>query len=294
MLGPLQSRTGQSGSGQSGSGQSGPGQSDTGRRVWGALLFSPLIILFAASATAAQWLLVPFAFVMLWEFCAILKVQYPVRFVLAMNFLLFSIPAPIFTQIEALAGMSLQPVLWTLAGMIVVFVALSTLSKGAQSRLSIVFVILLIASVLAARGLLGMEGGHHIVLILAGMVAACDIMAYFVGRGIGGARLAPAISPNKTRSGAIGGILGSIAAGGVVMYFTEISLLEVVVGGAVIAVLAQVGDLAESALKRGAGVKDSGRIIPGHGGFLDRFDGYLLTLPSVYIYMMAVSSGIVR
>jgi CDP-diglyceride synthetase len=277
MLGPLQSRTG-----QSGSGQSGPGQSDTGRRVWGALLFSPLIILFAASATAAQWLLVPFAFVMLWEFCAILKVQYPVRFVLAMNFLLFSIPAPIFTQIEALAGMSLQPVLWTLAGMIVVFVALSTLSKGAQSRLSIGF------------GLLGMEGGHHIVLILAGMVAACDIMAYFVGRGIGGARLAPAISPNKTRSGAIGGILGSIAAGGVVMYFTEISLLEVVVGGAVIAVLAQVGDLAESALKRGAGVKDSGRIIPGHGGFLDRFDGYLLTLPSVYIYMMAVSSGIVR
>ena len=64
--------------------------------------------------------------------------------------------------------------------------------------------------------------------------------------------------------------------------------MEAVVGGICLAVLAQAGDLIESALKRRVGVKDSGSVIPGHGGFLDRFDGYLLTLPAVYLYILAI------
>ncbi|HCV88763.1 MAG TPA: phosphatidate cytidylyltransferase, partial [Alphaproteobacteria bacterium] len=67
----------------------------------------------------------------------------------------------------------------------------------------------------------------------------------------------------------------------------QINFAEAVIGGVVIAVLAQSGDLLESMLKRRIGVKDSGNLIPGHGGFLDRFDGYLLTLPAVYLYILA-------
>ncbi|MGB2028981.1 MAG: phosphatidate cytidylyltransferase, partial [Candidatus Puniceispirillaceae bacterium] len=70
------------------------------------------------------------------------------------------------------------------------------------------------------------------------------------------------------------------------MSWVPFSMVEILVGGAVIAVLAQAGDLLESALKRNLGVKDSGNLIPGHGGFLDRFDGYLLTLPVMCLYIM--------
>ena len=123
-------------------------------------------------------------------------------------------------------------------------------------------------------------------LCLAAVVAACDIAAYFVGRRVGGPKLAQLISPNKTRSGAVGGIGGAILASLAVMSWVPFSMVEILVGGAVIAVLAQAGDLLESALKRNLGVKDSGNLIPGHGGFLDRFDGYLLTLPVMCLYIM--------
>ena len=108
----------------------------------------------------------------------------------------------------------------------------------------------------------------------------------FCGRRVGGAKLAPLVSPNKTRSGAVGGVLGAILASLLVMPFLPFSWGELVVGSAIIAVLAQTGDLFESALKRNLGVKDSGTLIPGHGGFLDRFDGYLLTLPVMCLYMV--------
>ncbi|MEC8552622.1 MAG: phosphatidate cytidylyltransferase, partial [Pseudomonadota bacterium] len=72
----------------------------------------------------------------------------------------------------------------------------------------------------------------------------------------------------------------------VVMSWLPFTMMEAVIGGAMVAILAQAGDLMESALKRNLGVKDSGTLIPGHGGFLDRFDGYLLTLPVMCLYMM--------
>ena len=105
-------------------------------------------------------------------------------------------------------------------------------------------------------------------------VWATDTFAYFAGRGFGGPKLAPRLSPNKTWAGLIGGMVGAALVGAITAtWFSLGSALGLALVSAVLAVVAQVGDIFESALKRRAGVKDSGKIIPGHGGILDRVDG---------------------
>jgi phosphatidate cytidylyltransferase len=113
------------------------------------------------------------------------------------------------------------------------------------------------------------------VFVLA-VVWATDIAAFFAGRAIGGPRLAPAISPNKTWAGAIGGVIGAMLTGLVLAasYIDNFGFLATFASlSGVLAALAILGDLFESALKRRAGVKDSGALLPGHGGVLDRLDG---------------------
>ena len=257
--------------------------SGTTRRLVGALLFVPIIVLVAVSQSAAQWLLMALAALMVLEFSAMLALPMALRAALLMDFVLFALPAPIFAGIEAAAGMPLDLVILALATLVIGLIWAMT-----RNGLASIFIALIIACIVAARGLLGVEGGNLILLVLAAAVASCDIAAYFVGRRIGGAKLAPSISPNKTRSGAIGGTVGAVAACLLVSSNSWLSPMEAVVGGICLAVLAQAGDLIESALKRRVGVKDSGSLIPGHGGFLDRFDGYLLTLPAVYLYILAI------
>ncbi|HEY0625924.1 MAG TPA: phosphatidate cytidylyltransferase [Allosphingosinicella sp.] len=101
-----------------------------------------------------------------------------------------------------------------------------------------------------------------------------DIFAYFAGRSIGGPKLAPRISPNKTWAGLIGGMAGGEVLGAVTAQAFGLGLTFMAIGG-LMGLLAQLGDLYESSVKRKAGVKDSGRILPGHGGVLDRLDGLL-------------------
>jgi phosphatidate cytidylyltransferase len=110
------------------------------------------------------------------------------------------------------------------------------------------------------------------------LVWVTDIGAYFAGRAIGGPKLAPAISPNKTWAGLIGGV---VAAGllGVGMHYAYGLPLRLALASPALAVVAQAGDLFESWLKRRAGVKDSGNILPGHGGVLDRLDGLVPVAP---------------
>jgi len=131
------------------------------------------------------------------------------------------------------------------------------------------------------------QGGSWVLLTL--MTAWFgDTGAYFAGRFLGKTKLYPAISPGKTRAGALGGLGGSFLAAVLanLWYFPELGWIHgaivTVVGGA----LGQCGDLVESMLKRAFGVKDSGKILPGHGGILDRIDAVLFIAPFHYFYML--------
>jgi phosphatidate cytidylyltransferase len=120
-------------------------------------------------------------------------------------------------------------------------------------------------------------------LLLAGWALATvwmtDIGAYFAGRSIGGPRLAPSVSPNKTWAGLIGGMIAALALGLSLWAYADLDL-QLAVASPILAVIAQIGDLYESWLKRLAGVKDSGNILPGHGGVLDRLDGLVPVAPA--------------
>ena len=115
---------------------------------------------------------------------------------------------------------------------------------------------------------------------------ATDIFAYFAGRSFGGPKLAPRVSPNKTWSGLIGGMAGAAVIGGIAAWFLGIGEPFLYLG-APMGLLAQLGDLYESSVKRRLGVKDSGTIIPGHGGVLDRLDGLLPVILATLLVLIA-------
>lgn len=140
---------------------------------------------------------------------------------------------------------------------------------------------------------------HGTALVLAPLLLTwtSDTFAYFVGRRFGTRKLIPKVSPGKTVQGSVGALLGSVLVA--VLYARylatfpdyRLSLAEAVLFGLVMSVAAQVGDLAESLLKRDAGVKDSGTLLPGHGGALDRFDSLLFTLPVAYFFLLRLASA---
>jgi phosphatidate cytidylyltransferase len=118
---------------------------------------------------------------------------------------------------------------------------------------------------------------------------ANDTGAYLSGRSFGKRKLFPKISPNKTWEGTIGGaILALLIAYNCSIYFTSLSRVEWVILAAIVVILGSLGDLVESMLKRSYGIKDSGTILPGHGGILDRFDGLLIAAPVVFSYIVFI------
>ena len=118
------------------------------------------------------------------------------------------------------------------------------------------------------------------------MVMMTDTGAYYTGRSIGRHKLAPRISPGKTIEGSVGGFITAIITGPLcrLIFFPEIPIMHAAALGAAIGIIGQVGDLAESMLKRGSDVKDSGALLPGHGGMLDRADSLLFCAPLLYYY----------
>jgi len=124
------------------------------------------------------------------------------------------------------------------------------------------------------------------------LVWITDSGAYFTGMMIGKRKLAPRVSPNKSVEGALGGLVASLVLGIVFWVITaKASLVFFLLISLVGSIASQIGDLFESALKRSAGIKDSGNIIPGHGGVLDRFDSFMFAIPVVYF---AVTMGLMR
>ncbi|RUM25263.1 phosphatidate cytidylyltransferase [Rhizobium vallis] len=126
--------------------------------------------------------------------------------------------------------------------------------------------------------------GLYAMLFVFAVVWATDILAYFVGRALGGPKLAPSISPGKTWSGAIGGAVSAVAAGVVLVHFL-LPGAEIIAAcvALVLSVCSQSGDLFESFIKRKFGVKDSSRLIPGHGGVMDRVDGLIFACFSAFL-----------
>ncbi|MBU8877132.1 phosphatidate cytidylyltransferase [Reyranella sp. MMS21-HV4-11] len=134
--------------------------------------------------------------------------------------------------------------------------------------------------------------GRETILWVLICIWATDIGAYFVGRTAGGAKLAPRISPGKTWSGLIGGMAWAAVASAVTGYaFGLGETVHLALAGAALAVVGQAGDLLESAAKRRAGVKDSGRLIPGHGGLLDRIDGLMAVLVAVAVARLVAGTS---
>lgn len=123
-------------------------------------------------------------------------------------------------------------------------------------------------------------GGFGTVFALLLTVWATDIMAYFTGKIVKGPKILPAVSPNKTWSGLIGGMVAAaLTLGSASVFFDNGTMLKCAMLGACIAILAQIGDFFESWMKRHFDIKDSGWIIPGHGGILDRVDGLMAVFP---------------
>lgn len=137
--------------------------------------------------------------------------------------------------------------------------------------------------------------GRAEVYFLILLVWASDIGAYMVGRVIGGPRLAPAISPNKTWSGALGGLVIAVVVALTTCFMIQApgSLVASVAMAAALCIVAQAGDLFESAIKRHAGAKDSGHLIPGHGGLLDRLDALLAAAPVAAALALVTGRGVV-
>jgi phosphatidate cytidylyltransferase len=138
----------------------------------------------------------------------------------------------------------------------------------------------------AALHWLGSERGWILLLVLA--VWSYDTGAYLVGRNLGRTRFLTHISPSKTVEGLVGGVVATTIVVGLMLAALGQNPVHAIVLGPLIALTAQAGDLAESVIKRAAGASDSGTLIPGHGGILDRVDSFLFAAPVVTLYVLAL------
>ena len=245
--------------------------------------------------------------VMLWEFYRLMRaggVHPPVGLGLGVSLLVFSgtfwfahtgyglsgdSASALDTFLRAINGLYLR-LLWTGLAVLVPVVLLlremlvwprypSPFGNAGAALIGIFYISVPMALLaLLAQGSAGYDPRRIVALLF--LIWASDIGAYAAGRTFGRRKLAPAISPGKTWEGWFGGFLLTLTIGWALQFMLpDISLAHRLVAAGVVAIFAPLGDLAESLLKRSVGVKDSGSLLPGHGGMLDRFDAFLLVLP---------------
>ena len=167
------------------------------------------------------------------------------------------------------------------------------LPSSAIAVMATLYVGMLGGSLIRLRNDFGLKIGPKLVFFLLLVVWLGDAGAYYIGKKFGRHKLSPLISPKKTIEGGIGGIVTAILTAVVIhfTFFQEFPLVLAIVGGVILSVAGVIGDLAESMWKRSAAVKDSGTLIPGHGGFLDRFDSVFFTAPILYVYWVLIQNG---
>jgi len=150
------------------------------------------------------------------------------------------------------------------------------------SAAGLIFIVLPFSAVVRLHGIDNF--GAFLLLFTLVVVWVGDTAAYFVGRSIGRWKLAPEVSPNKTWEGAIANFLGALLVAAVFGYWSKLPPIHMLAMAGIGSIAGQIGDLFESAWKRSASVKDSGSILPGHGGMLDRIDALILAAPAIWYY----------
>jgi phosphatidate cytidylyltransferase len=209
----------------------------------------------------------------------------------------FRFAATVFSIVACLAAatgsdMCIAPtvVLIFLASLGVAGLMSTDLSTAATRAAKLVFVAiypgLLSGYVVALKGVETGYGHGKLLFVLFALVWINDAGAFFVGSAMGKKKLAPRISPGKTWEGSIGGFAATVILGALIGMFSRFTFWQGLTLGVVLGVLGPIGDLVESALKRGAGVKDSGKFLPGHGGVLDRIDSVIFCAPILYYYIV--------
>ena len=267
-----------------------PSAAPDGRNLQRRLISTAVILPLAAAAIwAGSWwfavLLAALSAAMCWEWAQVCQaprrgvrdVMVGVAVVAPASLILFGFPAVVAV---IAAGMVVNTVLirhFRAPNKIVLLVGLP-------------YVVLGVVSAGWLRG--DTEAGLATVLWLVAAVIATDVGAYFAGRGLGGPKLAPRISPSKTWSGLAGGMICAGLVGlGFAMAGWAASAVWLTMASVIVAIVAQLGDLIESSLKRHFNVKDASQLIPGHGGFLDRFDGYLTVMPTAALISAATGGS---
>ena len=256
-------------------------QSDLRLRVLSALVLVPvaLIVIWIGGVVFAACV-AGISVIAAWELGRMLdKKAYGLRFWLAaigsvVAIISLVLYGPVFGTVAGLAVISILAV-GSLSGDLKIGVTPGTLA------IPVIYVALPTLSLVALR--LSEPGGLSAAALVFITVWATDIGAYFAGRRIGGPKLAPAISPGKTWSGAIGGLVAAFVAGIALAMVVGVSASFAGLVAVGLSVASQCGDLFESALKRRAGVKDSSQLIPGHGGVLDRVDGLLFASVAAFV-----------
>jgi phosphatidate cytidylyltransferase len=230
-----------------------------------------------------------------------------VSFIGLQEFYRMTIPGRIFTGVVLPAAGAVLPMLFYLRSfalttfaitLLFLVVASYTLFRFKEIKSAATDAALLFFGLLYIPFLLGFlvllrnqPSGWQWILLIMAIVMGGDSAAYFIGCRFGKRKLYPAVSPNKSVEGSIGGIAGSMV--GVIvarmLFFSGITLPDALIAAVLIGVISQTGDLFESLLKRSSGVKDSGSIFPGHGGILDRLDSILFAAPVAYYYAAFVA-----
>jgi phosphatidate cytidylyltransferase len=264
------------------------------KRWISGLVLAPFLILFALYAPPWLFILLLLAliFIGLGEFYALALPEIPAR---------EKIVGILLSLLPALAYASPEPRCFHAALLLLLFFlfirALTSpdpfaarVERAAKQLLGFLYVAVFLAHFILLREF---PSGPLWVLFTLAAVFAGDTTAFYIGRAYGRKKLAPAISPGKTVEGGFGAVAGS-AAGALLfkgLFFPQIPFLHALILGLGAGAIGQLGDLWESVLKRSARVKDSGTLIPGHGGLLDRIDAVLFAGPFVYYYAWIMGLG---